>query len=456
MYMGRVPEHGDSFMPAGNINNGKTKEKKMNIRLYNAKILSMVEGQDLFEGELWVEGSRISYIGESRSDEEIASCGVFFERSIDCEGNLLMPGFKDAHTHSGMTLMRSYADGLPLQEWLETKIFPLEARMTDEDCAMLTKLAVLEYLTSGITSIMDMYLAPEAIAKACEETGMRVVQVSGINKFGPSLEVFEERYNELNGKHPLSSYMMGFHAEYTCDRELLEKLSELAHKYEAPMYTHNSETVREVEECKERYGMTPTVFLDSLGMFDYGGGGYHCCHMTDEDIEIFKKRGMSAVTNPGSNTKLASGIAPIKQFLDAGINVAIGTDGPSSNNCLDMFREMFLVTGLAKLREKDASVVSGMDVLKMATVNGAKAMGLNDCDVLAQDKEADIILIDLKQPNMQPINDIPSNIVYSGSKQNVKMTMIHGRILYEDGKFDIGMTPAEIYECAASIQKRLF
>lgn len=427
----------------------------MNIRFYNAKILTMIEGQEIFEGELHVEGSRIAYTGAALSDEKLKADGRSFDREIDCEGNLLMPGFKNAHTHSGMTLMRSYADGMPLQEWLETKIFPLEAKMTGDDCALLTKLAVLEYLTSGITSIMDMYLSPEEIATACEETGMRVVQVSGINKFGPSIEVFEERYKKLNGRHPLSSYMMGFHAEYTCDRELLEKLSELAHKYKAPMYTHNSETVKEVEECKERYGMTPTVFLDSLGLFDFGGGGYHCCHMSDEDIEVFKKRGLSAVTNPGSNTKLASGIAPVKRFLDEGINVAIGTDGPSSNNCLDMFREMFLVTGLAKLREKDASVVSGLDVLKMATVNGAKAMGLNDCDVLEKDKEADIIMIDLKQPNMQPVNDIPNNIVYSGSKQNVKMTMIHGKILYEDGKFDIGISPEEIYKQAAAIQERL-
>ncbi len=428
----------------------------MNIRFKNARILTMKEGEELFEGELWVEGSKITYVGDAMSQEEADKSGVSFDRIIDCEKNLLMPGFKNAHTHSGMTLMRSYADDLPLQEWLETKIFPLEAKMNNEDCALLTKLAILEYLTSGITAIMDMYLAPEAIAKACEETGMRVVQVSGINKFGPSLEVFEDRFLKLNDRHPLSSYKMGFHAEYTCDKDLLMKLSDLAHKYKQPMYTHNSETVREVEGCKERYGMTPTVFLDSLGLFDFGGGGYHCCHMSDEDIEVFKKRGLSAVTNPGSNTKLASGVAPVKRFLDEGISVAIGTDGPSSNNCLDMFREMFLVTGLAKLREKDASVVSGIEVLKMATVNGAKAMDLPDCDVLAKGKEADIIMIDLNQPNMQPINDIANNIVYSGSKSNVKMTMIHGVIRYEDGKYNIGMTPGEIYSAASAIQKRLF
>lgn len=427
----------------------------MNTRIYNARILTMEDGRELFEGELWVEGSKITYAGPKKSEEELSSCPILWDRQIDADGNVLMPGFKNAHTHSGMTLMRSYADDLPLQEWLEQKIFPLEAKMTGDDVALLTKLAILEYLTSGVTSIFDMYLTPETIAAACEETGMRVVQVSGINKFGPTLEVMEERFQKLNGRHPLSSYRLGFHAEYTCTKELLEQIAEMAHKYKAPIYTHNSETAVEVAGCVERYNMTPTVFLDSLGMFDYGGGGYHCVHMTDEDIAIFKKHDMSVVTNPGSNTKLASGVAPIQKFLDAGINVAIGTDGPSSNNCLDMFREMFMVTGLAKLQNNDASAVDAMEVLKMATAGGAKAMGLSDCDILAEGKEADLIMIDLHQPNMQPLNNIEKNIVYSGSKQNVKMTMIHGKILYEDGKYNIGEAPEDIYKEANKILKRI-
>ena len=229
--------------------------------------------------------------------------------------------------------------------------------------------------------------------------------------------------------------MLGFHAEYTCSRELLMKISEIAHKYKAPVFAHLSETKAEVEGCRERYGMTPVAFLDSLGMFDYGGGGYHCVHVTEEDIAIMKKRGMYAVSNPGSNTKLASGIAPITQFLEEGVPVALGTDGPASNNCLDMFREMFLVTGLAKLKEEDAAAVDAMEVLKMATVNGAHAMGLTEADVIAEGKLADLIMIDLKMPNMQPLNNIAKNIVYSGSKINVKMTMIGGRILYENGSF---------------------
>ena len=428
----------------------------MNLRFYNARILTMEEekGKDcdlreIFFGEVHVKDSKISYVGKE------TNTALKFDREIDCKGNLLMPGFKNAHTHSGMTAMRSYADGLPLKEWLETKIFPMEANMSGDDVKLLSKLAIMEYLTSGITAAMDMYLTPYTIADAFTECGMRIVQVSGINKFGPSIEEFEDRFLKINGKNPLSTQLMGFHAEYTCDKELLTKLSDLAHKYKQPMYTHNSETKVEFDECVGRYGVSPTVFLDSLGLFDFGGGGYHCVYLTDEDIEIFKKHDMSVISNPGSNTKLASGIAPIQKFIDSGLNVALGTDGPSSNNCLDMFREMFLVTGLAKLRENNASAVDALTVLKMATKNGAKAMLLDDCDVLAKGKEADMIMIDLCKPNMQPLNDIARNIVFSGSKQNVKMTMVAGKILYEDGKYNIGIDEETVYKEANDIITRL-
>lgn len=422
----------------------------MMIRFYNARILTMEEGMPMVEGELWVKDERIAYVGEKKDTE-----GVTFDQEIDCEGNVLMPGFKNAHTHSGMTAMRSFADDMPLQEWLNTKIFPLEAKMTGQDNYDLTQLAILEYLTSGVTAIFDMYLSPEDIARACIDMGMRCVLVSGLNNFGPALEVMEERYLKLNGMHPLISYFMGVHAEYTCSKELLEQVSELIHKYKAPLWTHMSETKREVDECVERYGMTPPQLFDSLGLFDFGGGGYHCVHFDEKDMELFREKGLYVVTNPGSNTKLASGVAPVAEYLRKGIPVAIGTDGPSSNNCLDMFREMFLVTGLAKLRERDASAVDGDEVLKMACVNGAKAMGLHDADVLAEGKLADIIMIDLHQPNMQPLNKISKNIVYSGSKQNVKMTMINGKILYFDGKFLCCENPEAIYEKANEIIARL-
>lgn len=423
----------------------------MNYRFYHAKILTM-ETTAIMEGELWVQDDKILYVGEGGDAAAICQSlsieSILWDREIDCGGNLLMPGFKDAHTHSAMTFLRSYADDLPLQDWLFKQVFPMEAKLDGEMIYHLTKLAVLEYLTSGITSIFDMYLTPETTARACVEMGMRCVQVSGISgqdNFEQSLRQMEERYHTLNELDPLHSYFIGFHAEYTCSKTLLEQVAAMAHKYKAPVFTHLSETKAEVDGCKERYGMSPVKLLDSLGMFDYGGGGYHCVWLDEEDMDIFAKRGLSVVTNPGSNTKLASGIAPISAYLKRGINVAIGTDGPASNNCLDMFREMFLVTGLAKLKEQDAAAVDALEVLKMATVNGAKAMSLLDTDVLAAGKQADVIMIDLHQPNMQPLNHIPKNIVYSGSKQNVKMTMVAGKILYEDGRFNIGTDAEEIY-----------
>lgn len=426
----------------------------MSIRLYNARILTMKEGQDILPGEVWVEGHRIVYVGPEKKNEQ----NMVWEREIDCKQNLLMPGFKNAHTHSGMTLLRSLADDLPLDEWLQQQVFPVEAKMTSEDIYELTRLAILEYWSSGITAVFEMYLTPESIAKAFEDMGMRCVQVSALNNFSQSPELMEQMYLKLNSsqKDSLNSYQLGFHAEYTCSKELLQKVAEIAHKYQAPVYTHLAETEKEVQECIGRYGMTPLAFLDSLGMFAYGGGGYHCVHVTDADMEIMKKRNLYAITNPGSNTKLASGIAPISDFLDRGIPVAIGTDGPASNNCLDMFREMFLVMGLAKLKQKDASAVDAYEVLKMATVNGAHAMGLMDCDVLAEGKYADIIMVNLHMPNMQPIHNIPKNLVYSGSKINIKMTMIQGKICYEDGTYAMPEEEvAQIYQNCNDISRRL-
>ena len=429
----------------------------MNYRFYNAKILTM-ETMDLIEGELWVQEDKILYVGQESDAAAICRSlsleSILWDREIDCEGNLLMPGFKNAHTHSAMTFLRSRADDLPLAEWLNNQVFPMEAKLDGEMIYHLTRLAILEYLTSGITSVFDMYLTPETTAKACVEMGMRCVQVgavSGQEGFENSLAKMEERYHTLNELDPLHSYFIGFHAEYTCSKALLEQVAAMAHKYQAPVFAHLAETKPEVEGCKERYGVTPLQLLDSIGMFDYGGGGYHCVWMEDKDLDIMQKKQLSAVTNPASNMKLASGIAPISEYLKRGINVAIGTDGPASNNCLDMFREMFLVTGLAKLREQDAAAVDALEVLKMATVNGAKAMNLPDADVLAKGKQADIIMIDLNQPNMQPINNIPKNLVYSGSKQNVKMTMIRGKILYENGQFTKEYDVEEIYRKANEI-----
>lgn len=422
----------------------------MNVRFYNARILTMADGFRIRAGEVWVKGSKIIHVGLEEEEPE----PLCWDREIDVQGNLLMPGFKDAHTHSAMTFLRSFADDLPLQEWLHQKVFPMEAKLTPEDIYHLCRLAILEYLTSGITANFDMYLTPDTMVQASVDCGFRTVICGAVNDFTQSAEEMDRWYQKYNHYHELIGYRLGFHAEYTTSREILEGIAALAKKYQAPVYTHLAETEEEVKGCLERNGRTPAAYLDSLGMFDYGGGGFHCVHMTEQDMDILKNRGVWAVTNPASNLKLASGIAPVCAMDEKGIGIAIGTDGAASNNCLDMFREMFLVTGLAKLRERDAAAMDANRVLAMAVSDGAKAMGLSDCDTLEPGKKADLIIIDLNSPNMQPLNRITKNLVYSGSKQNVKLTMVNGKILYEDGVFDVGADPEEIYAKANEIIRR--
>lgn len=412
----------------------------LKIRIYNARILTMKEGEAIFQGEVQIEDGKIVYIGKERSE-----INGDWDREIDADTNLIMPGFKNAHTHSAMTLLRSYADDLPLQEWLYNRVFPLEAKLLPEDVYWGAVLANMEYLSSGITANFDMYMKNEANAKASVDTGFRTVLCGSINDFGGTVESIEKEYLHFNAYNELLSYQLGFHAEYTTKREILEGIASLSQKHKAAVYTHNSETENEVIGCIERYGKTPTAFLNGLGMFEYGGGGFHCVHMTQEDLDICKEKGLWVVTNPSSNVKLASGIAPIQKMLDMKLNLAIGTDGPASNNCLDMFREMFLVTALQKVSLKDAAATDALEVLRMATVGGALAMGLTNCDILEAGKCADLIMLDLAMPNMQPLNNIAKNIVYSGSKINVKMTMINGRVLYEDGQYHIGIAPKDVY-----------
>lgn len=433
----------------------------MNIRFYNAKILTLTKEETfaVISGELWVKQDTICYVGESKAPAEIyAEIGAepfIWQREIDVHGNLLMPGFKNAHAHTYMTFLRSFADDLPLQEWLEQICFPREDKLTPENIRPFEVLGIMEYLTAGITTAFDMCYFPPVYAKVAADCGFRAAQVSGVNSFGGSAAVVEENYHKVNETSDLTTFLIGFHAEYTTKPELMGEIAALAQKYHSPVFLHNSETERETRECIARYGKTPTQLTEELGMYEYGGGGFHCIYFTDADFEIFRKRQLTAVTCPASNLKLASGIAPLKRFVDEGIPVAIGTDGPASNNSLDMFKEMFLASTLAKVREMDAECISADRILYMATAGGARAMGLPECDRLAAGKKADLIMIDLQQPNMQPEHNIVKNLVYSGGKQNVKMTMVNGKILYEDQKFYIGADPMDIYREANRIAREL-
>ncbi|NJP41463.1 amidohydrolase [Oscillospiraceae bacterium HV4-5-C5C] len=425
----------------------------MNIRFYHARLLPLAADSHVTEGELWTEDSQISFAGTQAQAMQRQTPA--FDREIDLKGDLLLPGFKDAHTHSPMTFLRSFADDLPLLDWLNKQVFPLEARLDEEAVYWFTRLAILEYLSSGITANFDMYMFPAQLAQASIDSGFRTVLCGALNDFSSSVEEQARNYQYFNHLDELISYQMGFHAEYTCSPELLRSLSHVLHELKSPVCMHSSETKSEVEACVARTGLTPTAWMDSLGLLDFGGAAFHCVHVTKEDMAIMKQRHLSAVSNPGSNTKLASGIAPLVDLQEQGIKVALGTDGPASNNCLDMFREMFLATGLQKLLRQDAAALPAEQVLLMATRNGAEVMGLESCRYLAEGQRADLVRIDLQQPNMRPLNNLAKNMVYSGSKSNVRLTMVNGRILFEDGNYYVGETVETIYRQAQAAAERI-
>ena len=419
------------------------------IRLHNALVMPMTSDCSVFRGEVWTDGGRIAYAGAPRAGELPE-----FEREIDLNGDLVLPGFKNAHAHSAMTFLRSYADDLPLQSWLFDKVFPLEDRLTPEAVYAFTRLAVLEYLSGGITASFDMYFHRDAYARANIDCGFRTV-ICGALSAGDKISVAADDYAKFNALDPLISYLPGVHAEYTADEKLLRGMSELVHGLKSPFWTHNSETKSETDGCFERHGMSPTEYLDSLGLYDFGGGGYHCVWFSERDIEIFAEKGLWAVTCPCSNAKLASGIAPLERFEKRGVRLAVGTDGPASNNALDMFREMYLACVLQKLRLNDAAACPAENILLAACSGGARAMGLDGCDSLAEGKAADLAVISLHRPNMRPIHDVAKNLVYSGTRDNVRMTMVAGRILYENGEFRVGCDAEEIYAEAEKYTKEL-
>lgn len=419
------------------------------IRFYNGKVMKFGSEITLTDEEVWTDGENISYVGPA--PEEYPE----FERQIDLKGDVLMPGFKNAHAHTAMVFLRSLSDKKPLQQWLEDDCFPNEALLTDEDIYWLTKIGIMEYLSSGITAAFDMYFHNDAVVAASAESGFRTVICASLNNFDADITNIEREYLKFNSLNSLISYRLGIHAEYTTSIERMEYIVSLAEKYKAPCFTHLCETKSETEGCHERYGISPVKLLDDLGFFRYGGGACHCCYFTEEDMDLFASKGLYAVTCPSSNLKLASGIAPIEKMRRKGIRLAIGTDGAGSNNALDFFREMYLVSVLQNILEGRAAAFPVETVLEMACVNGAALMGLDKCTGIEPGNKADLLVIDMSRPNMRPVNLIVPNIVYSGSKENVRMTMVNGKVLYENGEFFIGESTERIYTEAQKFSGRM-
>ena len=384
---------------------------------------------------------KIAYIGTTMPEKTSAD-----EEVYDGKGKFLMNGFYNTHCHVPMTILRGYGEGLSLQDWLFTKIFPFEAKLTPEDVYWTTKLGAMELISSGCASISDMYFHIESEAKALDESGIKANICNGVTSFDPNEDLAGNRgWNETwslldsvkNGKFSSRIKVdMGLHAEYTNNERVAKLIAEGAKNAGLGIHAHLSETAKEQAECAERHnGQTPAQFMKAAGVMDCPAQFAHCIYVTEEDEEILKKAGSFLIHNPSSNLKLGSGIAPVKRWLEKDLKVCIGTDGASSNNNLDMMEEIHIAALLCRGATKDANAVSAADIVKMATVNGALAQGRKDCGAVKVGNKADIIVFDLMKPNLQPDFDTLANVVFSAQSSDIVMNMIDGRVVYRDGNF---------------------
>jgi len=364
-------------------------------------------------------------------------------RVIDGRGKLLMPGFYNAHTHLPMTLMRGYGESMHLMDWLENKIFPFEDKLNGDDCYQATLLALAESFTHGIVSSSDQYFFSEDIVRAAAESGAKlnasrglsffdeILDLTGFGPYQESKKLFNEHHDTEEGRIRVD---IGLHGEYTATPGLIEAVAGLSRETGAPVQAHISETRKEHEECKERNGgRTPArVFADG-GVFDNGGIAAHCVWIDEGDADILKEKDVTVASCPVSNMKLASGIARVPLLLEKGLNVALGTDGTASNNSLNFFEEMKVLSLSAKARFGDPTLINPGDALYAATRAGALAQGRTDCGFIKEGFRADMIVLDLMSPSLNPIYEIANSLVFSASSRDILMTVIDGRVVYENG-----------------------
>ena len=363
--------------------------------------------------------------------------------STSTSSRLVMPGLINCHGHTAMTLVRGLGSGLPLQRWLEEAIFPVEAKMTPEDVHAGNVWGIREMLAGGTTCVADMYDFPAEMAKALNETGMkgRVCRV-GLNFVPGRLEdCIEftrktiEQSEQSNNRTILPDLCI--HSEYLTDEAFCRAMAEANKELKRPLNFHVSETEKEHRECIERHGKTPIAYLAETGILDHGGYAAHCVWCTDDDFRIMAEKDVSLVHNPTSNMKLGSGFARITRAMELGVNVALGTDGCASNDNLDMFEEMHIASLIHKGLAKDPTVLSAWDVIDMATVNGAKALGMSDTGEIAVGKKADLCVVDLDKPHLTPCFDIPNLIVNSMHASDVVETWVDGRVVYKKPKSEV-------------------
>jgi 5-methylthioadenosine/S-adenosylhomocysteine deaminase len=409
--------------------------EQVDIVVENGTILTMDENNTIFEeGIVCIKGDTISHIG-TRGKEAFEA-----KKKIDAKKGLILPGLINGHTHAAMSLFRGLADDLPLMEWLNNYIFPVESRMDGNFVYIGTRLACAEMILSGTTTFCDMYLFEEEVATAAREAGMRCLVGEVLYDFpspnyGPIKKGFEytEQLIRKWQNDPMVSIAVEPHSLFTCSPDLLVTSSKLALTHGVPLIIHLAETRSEVDELQDKYGKSPVEHLLSLGILGPHLIADHCVHLDSEDIEILAEHKVRVIHNPESNMKLASGVAPVPELLARGVVVGLGTDGCASNNNLDLLGEMDMAAKLHKVHNMDPTVMDALTVLKMATIEGARALGLEGLTgSLEPGKKADLIVVDSKSPHMTPMYNPFSHLVYSARGNDVVHAIINGQQVMEN------------------------
>ncbi|MCD8010313.1 MAG: amidohydrolase [Lachnospiraceae bacterium] len=397
--------------------------------------------------DLYVEGDTIAALGECPE-------GFAAERTIDGRGKLVIPGLINAHTHAYMTLMRNAADDVPFDQWLFQGVMPREDRMSPEDAYWGALLGLMEMVKSGTTCFNDMQMHIHQTTRAAADLGIRGVIGRGLSGTSTDeggarrLREAQEEIEAWRGE-PLLSFLIAPHAPYSCEGAYMQQAADLAERLGLGLHIHLSESRNEVENARREWGMTPIEYVDSLGILRRPTVAAHCVWVTDHDIEILREQGVSVATNPASNMKLGNGFAPVPRMLREGIRVCLGTDGAASNNGLNLFREMGLVTLIHKGAEKDAVSASATEALKMATKWGAEALGLGAvCGEIAVGKKADLAILDAQCPQLLPANNPVSALTYSANGSEVETVIVDGKVILENRHFP-GVDEERVYYEAA-------
>jgi 5-methylthioadenosine/S-adenosylhomocysteine deaminase len=431
------------------------------ILICNGRVLTMDPRQDMIaDGAVAIRGDRIAAVGGS------GTVGVLPARKrIDARGGIVMPGLINTHTHAAMTLFRGLADDVALTSWLNDYIFPAEATLDHREVYCGALLACAEMILSGTTTFCDMYLFEDAVARAAQAAGMRAVVGEVLFDFpsphyGPLEQGFTytEALIETYRNDPLITIAVEPHSPYLCAPPLLQRAFELAGRHGLPMVIHLAETEGEVHSLRQRFGRTPVEHLESLGVLGPNVLACHCVRLTETDIERLQRHGVKVSHNPESNMKLASGIAPVPELLAAGVCVGIGTDGAASNNNLDLFLEMDTAAKLHKVHRLDPTAVDAATVLRMATCEGARALGLQDrIGSLEAGKQADVIVLDTRRPHWTPLYHPASQLVYAARGSDVTTAIINGRVVLENGRiltFDVEKAMDDVNRIAGQIANR--